>query len=82
MVADIENGNGRAIAIQADVANSGQVESMFRTVDKELGPVTGLVNNAGIMGSRGRVEDLNTESTRRMLEVNVLGPFLCCQAAI
>jgi NAD(P)-dependent dehydrogenase (short-subunit alcohol dehydrogenase family) len=82
VVADIKSSNECAIAVQADVANPKQVESMFQVVDKELGPVTGLVNNAGIMGSRGRVEDLVMEYTSRMLAVNVLGAFLCCQAAI
>lgn len=79
---EIARRGGKAIAVQADVANPGQVAAMFARVDRELGRVTGLVNNAGIMGSRGRVEELDAEATRRMLAVNVLGVFLCCQAAI
>lgn len=82
VVADIENAGGRAIAVQADVADPEQVEAMFRAVDAELGPVTALVNNAGLLGGGGRVEDLDAESTRRLFEVNLLGPFLCCRAAI
>ena len=82
LVADITHDGGRAIAVQADVASPGGVAIMFDRVDHELGPVTGLVNNAGIMGSRGRVEELDAELTQRMFAVNILGPFLCCQAAI
>ncbi len=82
VVADIEAAGGRAIAVQADVSRPDDVATMFRQVDGALGPVTGLVNNAGIMGSGGRVEALEADKTRRMFEVNTLGPFLCSQAAI
>lgn len=82
VVAEIEGAGGRAIAIQADVAVPEDVESLFEKVDAELGPVTGLVNNAGIMGSGGPVDELDAAATRRMFEVNTLGPFLCCQAAL
>lgn len=82
VVGEIESAGGRAFAVQADVAKPQEVEAMFRSVESELGPITGLVNNAGILGSRGPVEDLDAASTRRMFEVNVLGAFLCCQAAI
>jgi NAD(P)-dependent dehydrogenase (short-subunit alcohol dehydrogenase family) len=82
VVAEIEASGGRAIAAQADVSVPEAVESMFAQVDAELGPVTGLVNNAGIQGSTGRVEDVEVDKTRYMFEVNILGPFLCSQAAI
>ena len=55
---------------------------MFNTVDRQLGPVSGLVNNAGTMGSQGRVEDLDAERSRRLFEVNTLGPFLCSKEAL
>ena len=82
VVRQIQSENGIAAAVQADVADPVQVESMFKTTEEKLGQVSGLVNNAGIMGSRGRVEDLDPDSTRRMLAVNVLGSFLCSKAAI
>jgi len=82
VAAGITRRGGKAIAMQADVASPEQVAAMFAQVDRELGPVAGLVNNAGIMGSRGRVEELDAEATLRMFAVNVLGAFLCCQAAI
>ncbi len=82
VVADIEGAGGRAIAVMADVSKPREVEAMFQQVDEVLGPVTGLVNNAGIMGSGGPVQELDAEKTRAMFEVNILGPFLCSQAAI
>ena len=73
---------GRAIAVQADTSNEADVIRMFETVDKLLGPVTGLVNNAGIHGPRGPVKNLTADDIRRVLEVNVLGLFLCAQQAV
>ena len=82
VAAEIAGAGGSAIAVRADVSAPEDVESMFRKVDEQLGPVTGLVNNAGSMGSGGPVDELDAERTRRMFEVNTLGPFLCYQAAL
>ena len=82
IVKDIETAGGRAICMQGDVSNESDVENLFDVTTNKLGPVTGLVNNAGIMGSRGRVQDLDRELTRRMFDVNVIGLFLCCKHAI
>ncbi len=82
VVAEIEGAGGQAIAVRADVSVPRDVETLLERVDVELGPVTGLVNNAGSMGSGGPVDELDAERTRRMFELNTLGPFLCCQAAI
>lgn len=82
VVSEIAGMGGRAIAVRADVADPGQVEAMFDEVDRRLGPVSGLVNNAGTMGSTGRVEALDPDRSRRLFEVNTLGPFLCSKAAL
>ncbi len=82
VVSGIEGAGGRAIAVKADVSKPPEVEAMFQKVDEVLGPATGLVNNAGIGGSGGPVQDLDAEKTRAMFEINILGPFLCSQAAI
>jgi NAD(P)-dependent dehydrogenase (short-subunit alcohol dehydrogenase family) len=82
VVSTINDTGGTAIGIQADVADEAQVASMFAEVDKRLGPVTGLVNNAGTMGSQGRVEELDVARSRRLFEVNVLGPFICSKEAV
>ncbi len=82
VVSAIREAGGTAIAVQADVSAADDVASMFERIDEELGPVTALINNAGIMGSTGPVDELDVALTSRILEVNVLGPFLCASAAI
>ena len=78
----IRNSGGQAISAIADVFSGHEVEAMFDKVKSELGPVTGLVNNAGTEGSQGRVEALDAEATKRLFEINILGPFICTQAAV
>jgi NAD(P)-dependent dehydrogenase (short-subunit alcohol dehydrogenase family) len=82
LVAEIEQGGGRAIAVQADVASQAQVEAMFRAVDA-FGPLTALVNSAGIsVTTQTRVADLEQSSLERLLAVNVVGTMLCCREAV
>jgi NAD(P)-dependent dehydrogenase (short-subunit alcohol dehydrogenase family) len=72
----------KAIAVQGDVAVEADVVRLFKTVDEKLGRVTALVNNAGIVGLRSRVEDMSAERIQRMLAVNVTGSFLCAREAV
>lgn len=73
VVADILNAGGRAMAVQADTSDREAVAEMFRTVDRELGPLTHLVNNAGVITQRGRFDELRQDTIDRMLAVNVNG---------
>ena len=82
VVRDIEQGNGRALAIQADVSNEKDVLRLFETAEKTLGRVTALVNNAGITGGFSKLEDLNTATLERVLAVNVTGAMLCAREAV
>lgn len=82
VVSDITRSGGRAIAVRADVADPAQVEAKYAGVHRDLGTVTGLVNTACVMGSTGRVEELDAAPTRRLFEVNALTPFLCSGAAL
>ena len=82
VAAEVEKTGRRAIAVQADVAREDDVARMFATVDQKLGRLTHLVCNTGITGPMSRIEDLATAAAREVLEVNVLGPFLCARAAI
>lgn len=82
VVADIEAAGGRAIAVQADTANEADVVRMYETVDKELGTLTGLVNNAGINGRRSRVDDLSADEIRKLLDINVTGCIVCAREAV
>ena len=82
LVAEIEGKGGRAVAVAADVARIDDVRRLFKTVDKELGTVTALVNNAGIHGPRTRVDELEPEDLQRVLAVNVVGLIACSQEAV
>lgn len=81
VVDEIRAGGGRAVAIQADAADEAQVVRMFEQVDRELGPVTALVNNAGITGRAGRHDSYDANAIRRILDVNVTGTMLCTREA-
>ena len=82
VVQAIVQAGGQAIAVQGDVADEGQITRMFATVDQQLGPVTGLVNNAGVVDVTARVEDMSWQRLERMMRINVLGTFACAKEAI
>lgn len=72
----------RAVTIQADVAQESDVLRMFETVDRELGPLSALVNNAGIVAPVSRVDQMAFDRISRMFAVNVLGSFMCAREAV
>jgi len=72
----------RACALQADVADEGAVEAMFRALDDRLGPLGGLVNNAGIVDVATRVDAMSASRIRRLFDVNVIGAFVCAREAV
>jgi NAD(P)-dependent dehydrogenase (short-subunit alcohol dehydrogenase family) len=82
LVREIEKSGGRAIAVRADVADERAVAELFGTAEHELGTIGGLVNNAGITGSLGRLEDLRADELTRVLAVNVAGSLLCAREAV
>jgi len=82
VLAEIRQQGGIAIALQANVANEAEVMTMFERIDLELGPITGLVNNAGVNGGGTRVDELDAEVSRRVFDVNVIGAFICAKHAI
>lgn len=82
-VADAVRATGRrAMTVQADVGNEAQVVAMFEAVERELGPIDGLVNSAGIIGPVGRVDALTPEDIDRVLKTNVVGCILTCREAV
>jgi NAD(P)-dependent dehydrogenase (short-subunit alcohol dehydrogenase family) len=82
VVQQIAGGGGRAIAVRADVADEKDVHSLFRECDRALGPLTALVNNAGIVDRQMRVEGMDAARLQRMFSINVVGAFLCAREAI
>jgi NAD(P)-dependent dehydrogenase (short-subunit alcohol dehydrogenase family) len=82
VVETIKEARGKAIAVAADVSVESQVVAMFAETDRMLGRVSALVNNAGIVDLRSRVEDMSAERIQRMLAVNVTGSFLCAREAV
>jgi NAD(P)-dependent dehydrogenase (short-subunit alcohol dehydrogenase family) len=82
VVQAIAQAGGQAIAVQGDVADEAQIVRLFAAVDQQLGPVTGLVNNAGVVDVTARVEDMSWQRLERMMRINVLGSFACAKEAI
>jgi NAD(P)-dependent dehydrogenase (short-subunit alcohol dehydrogenase family) len=82
VIADIRKAGGQAIAVQADVARRDEVKRMFETVDRELGTVTALINNAGITGPLVAIEDITDAPLREVFGTNVDSLFWCCGEAV
>jgi NAD(P)-dependent dehydrogenase (short-subunit alcohol dehydrogenase family) len=82
VVAKIEGSGGKAIAVQADVANENDVIRLFKVIDSSLGRITHLVNNAGILLPQMRVSEMSAERINKVLTTNVTSYFLCCREAI
>ncbi len=81
VVAKIEGAGGRAIAVQADVSDEGQVEAMFERVVSELGTVDILVNNAGLQQD-APFHEMTLAQWQKVIDVNLTGQFLCARAAV
>ncbi|HXO19012.1 MAG TPA: SDR family oxidoreductase [Thermoanaerobaculia bacterium] len=82
VVDDLERAGARALAVAADVAVEADVVRLFATVDAELGPLTALVNNAGIVERQMRLEAMDAERIARVFAINVTGSFLCAREAV
>jgi NAD(P)-dependent dehydrogenase (short-subunit alcohol dehydrogenase family) len=73
---------GSALAVGADIAIEAEVVRLFQTVDRKMGPLAGLVNNAGILERQTRVEELDAARIDRVFGTNVRGAFLCAREAV
>jgi NAD(P)-dependent dehydrogenase (short-subunit alcohol dehydrogenase family) len=82
VVRDAEIAGARAIAVQADVSSEGQVCRMFEEVDRRLGTVAALVNNAAVLNRQMPVREMSGDRINRILAVNVTGVFLCAREAV
>ena len=72
----------RALVVQADVAVEAEVLAMFAAVDREFGALNGLVNNAGVVDSPSRVDQMSLARLARMFAVNLTGSFVCAREAV
>ncbi len=82
VVRTIQEQGGQAVAIEADVSDETAVKNLFEQATAQFGPVTALVNNAGITGKIGPLSGQLPSALRRVMEVNVLGSMFCCQEAV
>ena len=82
VVSLIKARGGHAISIAGDMSLESDVDRLFTAVDKELGTVSALVNNAGIIAPQTRVQDMDVTRMQRMFAVNIIGYFLCAREAI
>ncbi len=82
VVKDIVDGGGKALAVQANVADANDIERLFHICDLELGTLSVLVNNAGILEKQMRLEDIDAGRLERVLATNVTGAFLCAREAV
>ncbi len=82
VVADIAAGGGAALALPGDVAVEADVAWMFGACDEAFGPLTALVNNAGVVDVKARVDEFALARLQRMFAVNVFGTMLCARAAV
>ena len=82
VVRQIRAEGGNAMAVRADVADEAQVLAMFERIDAKFGPLTGLVNNAGVVDVSARLDEMDLARWRRMFDINVMGTFLCAREAV
>lgn len=81
-VADgVRAAGARAVTVRGDTADEEDVDRLFGVAERELGPVTGLVNNAAVTGPLGRFTDVDTATIRRVVDVNLTGTLLCSRRA-
>ena len=82
VVRQIRQAGGTAISVQADVAQEDQVLAMFAQVDAQLGRLSALVNNAGVVDRTERVDGMSVARLKRMFDINVIGSMVCAREAV
>jgi len=82
VISDIKKSGGRAIAVKADVAREEEVIQLYKMVDRDLGRLTHLVNNAGIVGRATRFADADTKMIKNVIDLNVTGAILVAREAV
>lgn len=78
----LEQQGVRSCVIQADISIEEDVIRLFDEVQKKLGPLSHLVNNAGILLPQSRLEDVSIERLQKLFATNIMGTMLCCRQAV
>ena len=81
VVAEIEAAGGTARAVAGDVGNNDDVIALFKAAD-EMGTLKGLINNAGVLDVRSRIDEMTPERLERIMRTNILGSFFCAREAV
>jgi NAD(P)-dependent dehydrogenase (short-subunit alcohol dehydrogenase family) len=81
VVSAIDSKGGRATAVRANVASEDEVSDLFDRA-RQMGPLTALVNNAGAVGDRARLDEQHADRLSWLMQVNVVGPMLCAKRAV
>jgi NAD(P)-dependent dehydrogenase (short-subunit alcohol dehydrogenase family) len=79
---DIRRKGGKAFLVPADIGDEDAIVAMFETIDRDAGPLSALVNNAGITGRAGALDSYDGEEIRRIIDVNLIGMMICCREAL
>jgi len=82
VVSAVQDGSGRAVAVRADAAVPADLDALFRAVDGIAAPLRVLVNNAAVRGPLSRFAEVDAETLRQIIDVNLVGAMLCTQYAI
>jgi NAD(P)-dependent dehydrogenase (short-subunit alcohol dehydrogenase family) len=82
LVQQIRQSGGDACAIQADISQEQQVVTLFQQLDQQMGTISALVNNAGILETQTTLENLDAARLQRVFQTNVFGSFLCAREAV
>ncbi|MGX9179440.1 SDR family oxidoreductase [Mesorhizobium sp. BHbdii] len=82
LVAEIAAAGGEALAVKGDVGVEADVVAMFEAVDRAYGRLDALVNNAGVVDVKARVDEMSVARLERMMRINVIGPMLCAREAV
>ncbi|PWJ74810.1 glucose 1-dehydrogenase [Pseudaminobacter salicylatoxidans] len=82
LVREIEAEGGKAFAVKGDVGSEADVLAMFAAVDARFGRLDALVNNAGVVDARARVDEMSAARLERMMRINVIGSMLCAREAV
>ena len=82
VVRQIREGGGKAMVVQGDVGVEADILAMFAKVDAQLGRLTALVNNAGVVDVASRVDGMGAARLKRMFDINLTGSFLCAREAV